>query len=68
MQPVPNPEPIWLTTAEAARVLRVGKSTLEKMRHFRRPGPPFIRHGARVRYPVADLRAWAASQAREASR
>jgi len=50
-----------LATAEAARRLGIGVSTLEKMRAQRR-GPPFVRFGGNiVRYRLKDLDAWVLS-------
>lgn len=49
-----------LTTIEAAAVLNMHPSTLEKGRQdFRRDAfPPFIRIGRAVRYREEDLLAW----------
>ena len=51
-----NPE--FLNTDEAAHFLRLSPKTLEKMRVIG-GGPKFRKFGTRVRYAVADLRAWA---------
>ncbi len=49
----------YLRTADAARYLGVGQSTLERMR-ISGDGPAFRRLGAKiVTYAVADLDAWA---------
>lgn len=49
-----------LTTAEAARFLRVKPLTLKDWRRIK-SGPPFVKLGARlVRYRREDLEAWAA--------
>jgi predicted DNA-binding transcriptional regulator AlpA len=53
-----NSNRLLVTTAEAARLLGLSKSHLEKIRHFRADGPPIVRFGRAVRYPVAGLRAW----------
>ena len=51
-----------LRTPEAARVLGLSSSTLEKMR-LTGDGPPFVRLGARaVGYAVDDLCAWLQSR------
>ena len=39
-------------------MLGISKSHLEKLRHFRRDGPPVVHFGRAVRYPLAGLRAW----------
>lgn len=51
-----NPE--FLTTVEAAGLLRLSPRTLEKQRVLG-GGPRFRKFGARVVYALADLRAWA---------
>lgn len=63
------PERIWLTTQEAAKLLGLGKSTLEKARFYRRPdGPPFLKFGATVRYDRASLLSWAQARTKGAAR
>ncbi len=48
----------FLTTKEAAKMLKVGKSTLEQAR-LNGGGPTFTRFGAKtIRYQVDDLVAW----------
>lgn len=54
----------YLTTAEAARILRLSPRTLEKQRVLG-GGPRFHKFGARVVYAVADLRDWAQGRAFE---
>lgn len=49
---------LLVTTTEAARMLGLSKSHLEKLRHFRRDGPPVVQFGRAVRYPVDGLRKW----------
>lgn len=52
----------YLRTADAARYLGVGQSTLERMR-IAGTGPQFRRLGTKiVSYAVADLDAWAGEQ------
>ncbi len=53
---------LLVTTAEAAHMLGLSKSHLEKLRHYRRDGPPVVRFGRAVRYPLAGLRAWSAAR------
>ena len=55
-------EPLLVTTREAARLLGLSESHLQKLRHFRKPGPPLVRIGRAVRYPAAGLREWAAAR------
>jgi hypothetical protein len=43
-------------------MLGLSKSHLEKLRHYRKPGPPLCRIGRAVRYPTAGLRDWAAAR------
>jgi excisionase family DNA binding protein len=52
-----------LTTAEAAKRLRVSRKTLEGWR-WRGGGPRFVKLGDAVRYQVADLEAFVAAGAR----
>jgi hypothetical protein len=61
--------PAFLTDAQAAQFLGITPHQLYLFRRGKKPGgPPFVLHGARIRYPVADLRAWAASLPRFATR
>jgi hypothetical protein len=53
-----NPE--FLTTDEAAELLRLSPRTLEKLRVLG-GGPRFRKFGARVVYAGTDLRTWADS-------
>jgi hypothetical protein len=56
--------PEFLTTEEAAVFLHLSPLTLAKLRIFG-GGPRFRKFGARVRYAVADLRAWADAHRRK---
>jgi len=47
----------YLDTRAAGELLGLSARTLEGMR-VRGGGPPYRRHGGRVRYGVADLIAW----------
>jgi predicted DNA-binding transcriptional regulator AlpA len=59
-------EPIFVDTAEAARLLGLSPSTLEKYRFHRAPdAPPFVKIGRAVRYRITDLEAWAANRGAE---
>ena len=58
--PTPAAKPEFLTTDEAAALLRLSPRTLEKQRVLG-GGPRFRKFGARVVYAMADLRAWADS-------
>jgi len=51
-------EGLGLTPAETASVLRVKKNTLAFWRCKRTDGPPFIKVGSRVLYPIEPLRQW----------
>ena len=51
-------KPEFLTTDEAAALLRLSPRTLEKHRVLG-GGPRFRKFGARVVYAMADLRTWA---------
>ena len=53
-------KPEFLTTDEAAALLRLSPRTLEKHRVLG-GGPRFRKFGARVVYAMADLRTWADS-------
>ena len=60
--------PAFLTDARAAEYLGISPHQLYLYRRGKKPGgPPFIMHGARVRYPVAGLHKWAASLPRFAT-
>ena len=49
------------TTSEAAELLRLGKSTLDRMR-LTGEGPRYCKLGGAVRYRRADLEAWLESR------
>jgi hypothetical protein len=52
--------PAFLTEAQAAAY--VGETVHQLyLRRRRGDGPPFILHGSRVRYAIADLKQWAAA-------
>ena len=48
--------PVLLDEAQAARILRVSRRTLQNWRQ-RGGGPPYVKLGTVVRYRLADLRA-----------
>ncbi len=50
-----------LTVREAAALVRLSKSFLDKAR-LSGGGPAYVKAGARVLYDVADLTAWIASR------
>lgn len=52
--------PAFLTEVGAADYLGETSHQLY-LRRRRGDGPPFVMHGARVRYPVDDLKRWAAA-------
>ncbi len=57
---------IYLHTKDAAALLSLRASTLEKWRRERSDGPPFIRIGRRtVRYPRGPFLDWCARHARD---
>ena len=59
-------DPIFINTSEAARLLGVSPSTLEKWRFYNVPDrPQAIRLGRAIRYKVDDLRAWADERAKD---
>lgn len=49
--------PEYVSPAEAAALTAIPMKTLEGMRS-KRTGPPFVKIGSSVRYPLRDLRAW----------
>ncbi|RUU14449.1 DNA-binding protein [Mesorhizobium sp. USDA-HM6] len=58
--------PILVNTADAARLLALSASHLEKLRFYRDShGPPYVRLGRAIRYRISDLEAWAAARVRE---
>lgn len=50
-----------MTTSEAARYVRLGKSTLDRYR-LTGEGPDFAKLGGAVRYRQQDLDTWLASR------
>lgn len=52
-----------LTVNAVSEIVGLAPGTLAK-RRLTGDGPPFIKLGARVLYPEADLRAWMTSQQR----
>ena len=56
--------PEFLTTKEAATLLRLSAGTLNKLRCYG-GGPRFLKLGGAVRYKLDDLRAWIEDRARE---
>ncbi|MDR9812128.1 helix-turn-helix transcriptional regulator [Rhizobium hidalgonense] len=57
------PAPLLVETREAAQILGLSASTLEKWRFHRTPGtPPVVRIGRACRYRLADLREWVDQQ------
>ena len=54
-----------LTQKEAAELLAVSESWLEKLRWLNDPeGPPFLRIGRLIRYRESELKAWLATRPR----
>lgn len=58
--------PVFLTTREAAKVLRLSSKTLEKLR-CTGGGPSFRKLGKRVLYMYGDLTAWADANLRHST-
>ncbi|MBL0936008.1 MAG: helix-turn-helix domain-containing protein [Rhizobiaceae bacterium] len=60
---IEHSQPLLIATPEAARLLGLSQSTLEKWRFHRTPGtPPVVRIGRACRYRVEDLVEWAKSK------
>jgi excisionase family DNA binding protein len=53
----------YLTTADAACYLAIGRQTLPKLR-LRGSGPQYLKFGRSVRYAIEDLDAWARARKR----
>lgn len=53
--------PEYLSPREASTLTGIPLKTLEAMRS-KRIGPPYVKRGASVRYPVRELREWMQSQ------
>ncbi|WP_436399415.1 hypothetical protein [Roseobacter sp. S98] len=53
--------PLYIDTTQAAKLLGLSTSSLEKYRFYRDPdGPPFVRFGrGSIRYHVPSLLDWA---------
>lgn len=49
----------YLTTEEAADRLSLSARTLEAWRVKRSDGPPYVKLGRRVAYPIEELDKWA---------
>jgi excisionase family DNA binding protein len=47
----------FLTTEEAAKLLRIGRRTLAN-RRWEKTGPPYRRHGGRILYDREELLEW----------
>ena len=62
----PGPADHLLTVGEAADLLKISKSSLDKWRTWGR-GPRFIKVERRVRYRPADLAAYIANQTRSST-
>ena len=60
---MPSESETFLTQSEAARLLRLLKRTLERLRRTG-DGPAFLAFGRRRLYARADLLAWADAQRR----
>ena len=56
----------FLTTPEAAELLRLKPHTLENMR-WQGTGPKFRKHGGRIFYVLAELRQWTDASRRQSS-
>lgn len=55
-------QPLLVNTDEAARLLGMSRSHLEKLRLTDGPQPPHIKIGRAVRYSPKALTAWVATQ------
>jgi Helix-turn-helix domain len=56
----------YLTTAEAAQVLRLKQHTLDNMR-WQGTGPKFRKHGGRIFYHRDELKRWSEGNRRQSS-
>lgn len=56
----------FLTTAEAAKFLRLVPHTLENMR-WQGTGPEFRKHGGRIFYHRDDIKRWSEHSRRQSS-
>lgn len=58
-----QPDPIWLSNDEAAKLMNIKPSTLNVWRSTKRPGrPPAHRLGRHVSYDKHEILAWIAAQ------
>jgi Helix-turn-helix domain len=56
----------YVDVKDAAKILRVSASFLNKLR-MTGAGPPFVKFGAAVRYPIPALMAWAEARMRKST-
>jgi len=56
-EPSANPEPVFISEQELARLTTLSRTTLQTMRR-EGGGPPFARLGRRVVYRLADVDRW----------
>jgi len=63
--PKPRKSP-FLTTVEAAELLRLKPHTLENMR-WQGTGPKFRKHGGRIFYHRSELQQWTDNSRRQSS-
>ena len=67
MDPIQTePLPVYLTTAEAAHLLRLSARTLEKYRTYG-SGPSYRKLGGKVVYAASDLIGWAETGAKDST-
>lgn len=59
-------DPMLLTTREVAARLRCSERTAERLR-LQGDGPPFVKFGATVRYPLDALDRWLAERVRHST-
>lgn len=64
--PTPMSSIVLLTPRETAKHLRCTERTLERHRLIG-DGPPFVKIGASVRYPVSELEKWLATRMRNST-
>lgn len=58
---MPDTEPRYVTTAEAAEITRIPEPTLRHYRH-KDAGPPSVKIGRRIMYRLDDLHHWLRQQ------
>jgi excisionase family DNA binding protein len=56
----------YLTVTEAAKILGISSSTLNKKRIYG-GGPTYCKFGRCIRYPISDLTAWAEASRRSST-